>query len=817
MKITWTPILILFISLVFLVACEDGGGSGVAVGEDKDWGDPYEWEEDLEPEVLEFERMEIPEELNRGITDRPYLQWFVKQWDYNDDDAPLGAMAIAPRVPSGAYLGGSFGLVVWDEESETFTSIEIADEGETPEFQVLHIVPDPTMASLQWVVTVDRLLMLQVGNPGRPDTLRVHCKDLAGTLRNVVFRGSEAFLATSSKLYEIKNTSGSTTQCVHEDLPFRESIIDVAANPNGSMAIMTFDNDMEQRHKRLWTYIGGHWADDPVLHTEGLLQNDIRKMQMSDDDKVLLITSVGVQVYDMRQDKLYLVRSGEDALPEVGLWDRAMDEEKTELYAGDFGIFRKEANASRWEVFTGPRWLPDDMVTAVGVSYEKTQHEASEQPKTVYPIFAATLSDISATANAGLAYLYQRDWKLKDKEAVFRANLEAFHRRLDAFIAPLDLPYSGSLEQAVPRIMARDGLWSGLYVLAEVSRYQAETDADLRTAAHDNAWNVVSRILEMEKATLDENPDGGYLPASFAAVEDVSGEGWHKGDAKAWLEGTDAASLVGWVMALALFHDEMADESQQNSIRALLKRIVIYLAANAWRYVVPGGDTPLEADFSETFLESDGYGPLRALQLLAVLRAAYSVTDDAFALEAYGDRAWSSGYAEKTTMQKTASDERRGDHAADLEAFMAFHLLLHYSDFAELRPTYEEALKTSWEIERNEQNPFFNFVAGAVFHDNVDAEAAVLTLQKWPIDLFDWNQGTCWRKDLTSMDLDWQGWAQVAEKLEEYERPLMRLDSNPYRCGFGAPEGSPEGGRVRDSGLSWYVSYWLGRSLGFIL
>ena len=135
MKTAWIPLVFFIFSLVFLVACDDGGGSGVAIGEDKDWGDPFEWEEDIEPEVLEFERIEIPEELNQGVTDRPYLQWLVKQWDYNDEDVPLGATSITPRVPSGAFLGGSFGLVRWDDENEIFIPIEIADEDETPNFR----------------------------------------------------------------------------------------------------------------------------------------------------------------------------------------------------------------------------------------------------------------------------------------------------------------------------------------------------------------------------------------------------------------------------------------------------------------------------------------------------------------------------------------------------------------------------------------------------------------------------------------------------------------------------------------------------------
>ena len=369
------------------------------------------------------------------------------------------------------------------------------------------------------------------------------------------------------------------------------------------------------------------------------------------------------------------------------------------------------------------------MVTAVGVSNEKTKHEASEQARAVYPIFAATRSDDTTNAKSGLAFIHREEWKLKDKEAVFRQNIEDLHRRMNAFVAPLDLLYSGSLELAEPRIMSRDGLWSGLYVLAEICRYRETTGEGERLSVKENAWRIISKILEMEKATLDENADGGYLPATYAPVEDATETGWHKGDKNAWLEGTDAASLLGWVMALSLFHEEMADDDQKIAIENLLRRVAIYLAANSWRYIIPGSDTPEGADFSETMVENDSYGPLRALQLLAILRAIYSITEDPFAYEAYVDRAWTATYAQKVSEQKTAGSDRQADHAADLEAFMAFHLLLHYSNFAELRPMYESALKSSWELERNEQNPFFNFVAGAVFHENIDVDAAILTFK----------------------------------------------------------------------------------------
>ena len=52
----------------------------------------------------------------------------------------------------------------------------------------------------------------------------------------------------------------------------------------------------------------------------------------------------------------------------------------------------------------------------------------------------------------------------------------------------------------------------------------------------------------------------------------------------------------------------------------------------------------------------------------------------------------------------------RVNHSDDELAFLSYYPLLQYETDPELRKVYQESLERSWQIERPERNPLWNFI-----------------------------------------------------------------------------------------------------------
>jgi len=77
------------------------------------------------------------------------------------------------------------------------------------------------------------------------------------------------------------------------------------------------------------------------------------------------------------------------------------------------------------------------------------------------------------------------------------------------------------------------------------------------------------------------------------------------------------------------------------------------------------------------------------------------------------------------------------NHLDDELAFLSYYVLLKYEDDPDLRAIYLLSIERSWQIERPERNPLFNFIYGAVTGKPCDVENSIRTLIEIPIDMVD--------------------------------------------------------------------------------
>jgi hypothetical protein len=441
----------------------------------------------------------------------------------------------------------------------------------------------------------------------------------------------------------------------------------------------------------------------------------------------------------------------------------------------------------RWRYYAGRRWLPEDRVTQVLV----------------------TGDEVWAVTAAGPARLARRPMTLAEKAIKFETITAARHNRR-GYVTTCLLDPPGDLGSWRHEASDNDGLWTALFVAAEAFRFAVTGEEEARRLARRS----LDALLDLERRT----PIPGF-PARATVLRDeevhLSRGEWHEtaDGAARWKGDTSSDELDGHFFACAVYHDLVADAGERAEIAAVVARIADHLIEHGFLLVDLDGQPTRWGVYAPDRLASldwAGDRGLNSLSILSHLAVAGHVTGDPRYREAAGELIARHGYALNTLDQKITTPGHV-NHSDDELAFLAYYPLLCYETDPGLRQIYLRSLRRSWEIERPERSPFFNFIYGALTGEPCDAEAAVETLQEIPLDLVHWDVRNSGRPDVPRHpDRGRFGEEQSAVVLPAAERPLMKWNGNPYRLDGG------DGGRTEEDGTFFLLPYWMGRCHGII-
>jgi hypothetical protein len=454
------------------------------------------------------------------------------------------------------------------------------------------------------------------------------------------------------------------------------------------------------------------------------------------------------------------------------------------------GAIRVRRQYTSHEYFVGERWLPDDHVTGIGIDGQAVWLET---PK-------------------GFSRIEYRQMMLADKSRAFVERVQARHNRwgLTADSA-LRVPGDVSTNQMVSS--DNDGLWTAMYVAAECFRYKVTGEADAR----ENARRSMQAIVRLEAIT----GISGFPARSFIKVgEDVQptdGE-WHDSTDKAWRWKGDTSSdeIVGHYFVYPLYYDFVAEESEKPALRAVIERITNHILDNDYQLVdVDGARTRWGWWGPEAIWQDPDETGLRALHMLSHLRVALHLTHDAGHRarfqRAYDELIGTHKYHLLTRNQKIMVPGHV-NHSDDELAFLSYYPLLRYETDPTLLAVYRQSLERSWQIERPERNPLWNFIyaAGSAARE-FDREESIRTLQAIPMDTIRWSVRNSHRLDVPIDPMsDRFGKRQALSVLPYDELPMWKWNGNPYRLDGG------DGGRSEDDGAYFLLPYWMGRYYKFI-
>jgi hypothetical protein len=433
--------------------------------------------------------------------------------------------------------------------------------------------------------------------------------------------------------------------------------------------------------------------------------------------------------------------------------------------------------------FSGKRWLPDDSVTGIG--------------------FENDGSVIWIETPKGFSRIEYKEMTLAEKSKAFIERIRARHVR-HGLTTDSILQTPGDLSTNKTVSSDNDGLWTQMYIAAEAFRYKATGEAGARA----NARQGFEAMLRLEEITGVP----GFHARSFIRIgEDIQpndGE-WHDTPDGEWRWKGDTSSdeIVGHYFGYAIYYDLVADEEEKRKIRGVVARMTDHILNNNYQLIDTDGKRtrwgwwgPEEiwADPDET--------ALRALHILSHLRVAHHITGDPRYEQAYNELISRHRYHLLGRNQKI-NYPGHVNHSDDELAFLSYYPLLNYETDPKLRGVYVQSLERSWQVERPERNPLWNFIyavgSGSMEFDRIES---LRTLREIPMDQISWTVTNSHRLDVP-MDIlnDRFDRRQALIVLPYDELPISKWNGNPYRVDGG------DGGSSEGDGVYFLLPYWMGR------
>jgi hypothetical protein len=442
------------------------------------------------------------------------------------------------------------------------------------------------------------------------------------------------------------------------------------------------------------------------------------------------------------------------------------------------------------EYFHGRRWLMDDKVTGVGI-------EAGSNGRNIVWI----------ETPKGFSRIEYKQMTLADKAKHFEERIRARHVR-HGLTADSLLQIPGDLRSNKPVSSDNDGLWTAMYVAAECFRYKVTGASDAREYARQG----MQALVRLEAITGIP----GFPARSFIRIgEDIQpadGE-WHTTPDGQWRWKGDTSSdeIVGHYFVWPIYYDLVADENEKRQLSALCDRVTTHILDHDYQLMdVDGKRTRWGWWGPEAIWEDPDETGLRALHILSHLRVAMHLSNDAQKRAryqaAYDELITKHRYHLLTRNQKILVPGHI-NHSDDELAFLSYYPLLSYETDPKLRAVYLQSLERSWQIERPERNPLWNFIyaAGSGAKD-FDRAESIQTLQQIPMELIEWTVKNSHRLDVAIDPLNDRFKRRQSLVVLPYdELPMTKWNGNPYNLDGG------NGGRSEDDGAYFLLPYWLGR------
>ena len=357
-----------------------------------------------------------------------------------------------------------------------------------------------------------------------------------------------------------------------------------------------------------------------------------------------------------------------------------------------------------------------------------------------------------------------------------------------------------------------DGGWACHYLDALCYEFAVTGAPSVRAEAVD--------VFKTIKWTEEITPIAGFPARAIYAVGEraIKAKGGSAGRAAEWnltddgkwewKGDTSSDEVIAQYFTVSLFHDLVARGPEKEAAREHLQRVTDHIIDQGWVLRDLDGKPTVWARWEPEFVFSPQHSDERGLnsaQALAMIAIAQRIVGgDKYQTAKEQLLEWR--YPQNVLRTKVTFPGYT--HFDDRLAFLSYYPLLNYETDPQLRATYMRSLQRSWEIKRFENQPWFNYIYGALTGNECQNEAALQHLRDYPLDCTNYRFTNSHRHDL-QVPAGHTNYVGDTKAMGPREQGIRRWDRDPLELDGGG------GGGILDPS-SFLDAYWMGRYYGMI-
>ena len=329
-----------------------------------------------------------------------------------------------------------------------------------------------------------------------------------------------------------------------------------------------------QLHVATWSGVYRRKGDatDRLSKRNELLSRNVRALAVAPDGALWIGSRGGLDVY--RKGQRTASFTGREGLPSTDVSSLAFDKDGRLWVGTALGAARFDGK--QWSLRHSKRWLPNDDVRDVA--------------------FASDGTAVVATGD-GISVIRRRKMTLADKADHYSKIVRSRHVRAPGLVERCRLRTPGDVSTWEPMDTDNDGMYTGLYLVAEAHRYAVTGAADARTNATEayraleflqtvtETPGFVARTVVPADWTRVADANRTYTPEAIAEHRSHDARAkivelrWRKSRDGKWLWKGDTSSdeLTGHFFAYAAYYDLVADDAEKQRVAEHVRRIIDYI------------------------------------------------------------------------------------------------------------------------------------------------------------------------------------------------------------------------------------------------
>lgn len=468
-------------------------------------------------------------------------------------------------------------------------------------------------------------------------------------------------------------------------------------------------------------------------------------------------------------------------------------------FGADKGAFIALPDGS-YRAYASKRWLPGDSVIHVAPGGQNT---------------------VLVLTNKGLGKIYTQEFTLQDKAVYFGKQVRERHIR-HGFNGDISNMKDGALATGTLEDSDNDGLWTSMYLAAEVFRYAVTKSPDALENCRES-MDAMERLYSI-------NPVKGFPARSFERRGyKYDDQPWRRAPHPEWdwKSTTSSDEAIGHMFVFGAIAELIEDSAIKNKAIVLIDSLMQHIVDHKL-YLVDWDNQPTRwgrwnPEYVNARPEMVGDRKITSSNIISMLQTAYHFTKK----KIYKDQALElinkHGYLKNLMrpMKDIAMAPENADslskllsegwnHSDDEMYFLGYWGLYRYALNDALKASFKKAIIDHWEIERPEKDAAWNMITAITGTKEFDLKEAVWYLKAYPMDLVNWSVTNSNRKDISLIAPSFRG-QTTTEVLPPDELPITRHNANRFEL-----DGGNNGSSESSAGDIWLLPYWMGRYLGVI-